>query len=62
MTQERVRSQREAREYQAFLERKVAIARASMRAGNGRSNEMVEAEFAARCDEALSGNTPHQGS
>jgi hypothetical protein len=42
-----VRKQREARDYQAFLARKVAIAREQMRAGLGRSNEEVEAEFAA---------------
>jgi hypothetical protein len=39
------RSQTEA--YRAYLGRKVAAARASVRAGHGRSNEEVEAEFAA---------------
>jgi predicted transcriptional regulator len=43
-----VQTQREAREYEAFLQRKVDIARASIRDGDGLSNEEVEAEFAAR--------------
>jgi hypothetical protein len=42
-----VQRRREEREYDEFLRRKVEIARASMRAGRGRSNEDVEAEFAA---------------
>ncbi|HEY9346793.1 MAG TPA: antitoxin of toxin-antitoxin stability system [Inquilinus sp.] len=42
-----VQRRREEREYDEFLRRKVEIARASMRAGRGRSNEEVEAEFAA---------------
>ena len=40
--------QRESREYDEFLRRKVEAGRASMRAGLGRSNDEVEAEFAAR--------------
>ena len=43
-----VRRQREAREYEEFLRRKVEVARVSMRAGRGIPNEAVEAEFAAR--------------
>jgi predicted transcriptional regulator len=43
-----VRRQREAREYDDFLRRKVEAGRASMRAGQGTSNETVEAEFSAR--------------
>ena len=43
-----VQRQREAREYEAFLQRKVAVARASVRAKRGRANEDVEKEFAAR--------------
>ena len=43
-----VQHQREAREYDEFLHRKVEIARSSMRAGLGRSNEEVEADFATR--------------
>ncbi|MCJ2011698.1 antitoxin of toxin-antitoxin stability system [Methylobacterium sp. J-076] len=40
--------QREGREHAAFLERKVAAARASARDGQGRSHGAVEAAFAAR--------------
>ena len=43
-----VRQQREARDYDKFLQRKVEAARSSMQAGQGRSNEEVEVEFAAR--------------
>lgn len=43
-----VQRQREAREYDEFLRRKVVAGRASMRAGLGWSNDEVEAEFAAR--------------
>lgn len=48
LMREFVQRQREAREYDAFLRRKVEAGRTSMRAGLGRSNEEVEAEFAAR--------------
>lgn len=48
LMREFVQRQREAREYDEFLRRKVDVARSSMRAGIGRSNEEVEAEFAAR--------------
>ena len=48
LMREFVQRQREAREYDEFLQRKVTLARSSMRAGQGRSNEEVEAEFAAR--------------
>ncbi len=40
--------QREARAYDDFLRSKVEVARASMQAGLGRSNDDVEAEFAQR--------------
>lgn len=40
--------QREARDYDEFLRRKVDIARESVRAGRGRANDEVEADFAAR--------------
>jgi hypothetical protein len=40
--------QREARDYDAFLRRKVEAGRAAMKAGLGRPNDEVEAEFAAR--------------
>jgi predicted transcriptional regulator len=43
-----VQRQRDAREYDEFLYRKVEAGRASMRAGKGAKNEVVEAEFAAR--------------
>lgn len=53
LMREFVQRQREARDYDAFVRRKVEVARASMRAGRGRSNEDVEAEFAARRAKAL---------
>ncbi len=43
-----IRQQRQAREYDEFLRRKVDAGRASMQAGQGRPNSEVEAEFAAR--------------
>ncbi|KVE38040.1 hypothetical protein [Burkholderia sp. TSV86] len=43
-----VQRQRETREYDEFLRRKVEAARISMRAGRGRSNEEVEADAATR--------------
>jgi predicted transcriptional regulator len=48
MMRQFVQTQRESREYEAFLQRKVDSARISMRAGEGLTNEEVEAEFAAR--------------
>ena len=48
LMREFVQRQREAREYDEFLHRKVDVARASMHAGLGRSNDEVEAVFAAR--------------
>ena len=48
LMREFVERQRQAREYDAFVGRKVEAGRASMRAGVGRSNEEVEAKFAAR--------------
>ena len=48
LMREFVDRQRQAREYDAFVGRKVESGRASMRAGVGRSNEEVEATFAAR--------------
>ena len=48
MMRQFVQTQREAREYEAFLQRKIDSARVSMRAGDGLTNEEVEAEFAAR--------------
>lgn len=48
LMREFVQRQREAREYDEFLSRKIEAGRVSMRAGLGRSNDEVEAEFAAR--------------
>lgn len=48
LMREFVQRQREARKYDEFLRRKVEVARTSMRAGLGRSNDDVEAEFSAR--------------
>jgi len=47
LMREFIQRQRQAREYDEFLRRKVEVARTSMRAGSGRSNDEVEAEFAA---------------
>lgn len=48
LMREFIQRQREAREYEEFLRNKVETARVSMRAGRGRTNEEVEAKFAAR--------------
>lgn len=48
LMREFVQRQRAARDYDEFLRLKVEAGRASMRAGLGRSNDDVEAEFAAR--------------
>ncbi|MFZ2207594.1 MAG: antitoxin of toxin-antitoxin stability system [Porticoccaceae bacterium] len=48
LMREFVQRQREAREHDEFLRRKVEVARSSMRAGQGASSEEVEAEFATR--------------
>lgn len=48
LMREFVQRQRETREYDEFLRNKVDAGRASMRAGRGRSNDEVEAAFAAR--------------
>lgn len=53
MMREFVQHQHETHAYDAFLRRKVDVARASMRAGLGRSNDDVEAEFAMRRVELL---------
>ncbi|MBU6958541.1 antitoxin of toxin-antitoxin stability system [Pseudomonas sp. CVAP len=52
MMRQFVQTQRESREYEAFLQRKVDIARVSMRAGEGLTNDEVEAEFTARRTQA----------
>lgn len=43
-----IEQRRQARDYDAFLRGKVEKARESVRAGRGRSNDEVEAKFAAR--------------
>ena len=48
LMREFVQRQREAREYDELLGRKLEAARASMRAGMGQDNDEVEAAFAAR--------------
>ena len=48
-----IQSQRQAREYDVFLQSKVDVARLSMHADRGRSNDEVETEFAARRAELL---------
>lgn len=48
LMREFVLRQREIRAYDDMLCRKIEAGRASMRAGLGRSNDEVEAEFAAR--------------
>lgn len=48
LMREFVQRQRESREYDEFLGRKVDVGRASMRTGVGHSNDEVEALFAAR--------------
>lgn len=49
-----IRQQQQAKEHDEFVQRKVAVARESVQAGRGRSNEDVEAAFAARRAKALS--------
>lgn len=48
LMREFVERQRHKREHSAFVERKVALARASMQAGQGHDNDEVEADFAKR--------------
>nr|WP_221212390.1 antitoxin of toxin-antitoxin stability system [Brevundimonas lenta] len=48
LMREYVQRQQDSRTYDAFLHEKVALARTSMQAGQGRPNDEVEAEFAAR--------------
>jgi predicted transcriptional regulator len=48
MMRQYVQTQRESREYEAFLQRKVDSARVSMQVGEGLTNDEVEAQFAAR--------------
>ena len=48
LMREFVQRQREAREYDQFLRQKIDVARGSMLAGVGKSNDEVETRFAAR--------------
>ena len=48
LMREFVQRQRDARKYDDFLRSKVEAGRVSMRAGRGKTNDKVEAEFAAR--------------
>lgn len=48
LMREFVQRQREAREYDEFLRSKIEAGRVSMRGGRGRSNDELEAEFAAK--------------
>lgn len=48
LMREFIERQREKRDYEAFLQDKVDAARSSVRAGLGRPNDEVEADFAAR--------------
>lgn len=48
LMREYVEKQRHAREYETFLEEKVASARTSLRAGEGISNDDVRVKYAAR--------------
>ena len=50
-----IKQRRQAREYDEYLRRKVEDGRASMRAGLGRSNDEVEAAFAARRNQVAAG-------
>ena len=50
-----IEQRRHAREYDDYLRRKVEAGRASMRTGRGRSNDEVEAAFAARRNQAAKG-------
>lgn len=43
-----IEHRRQARDYNNYMHRKVEAGRASMRAGLGRSNDEVEAEFVAK--------------
>lgn len=48
MMREFVKRQQDQRDHSDFLRRKIEVARTSAEEGRGRSNEAVEAEFAAR--------------
>ncbi len=53
LMREYLEQRRKAREYDEYLRQKVETARTSMRAGRGRSNDEVEATFAAKRRQAI---------
>jgi predicted transcriptional regulator len=53
LMREFVRRQREAREYEAFVQRKVEAGRSDLRAGRSRAQAEVEADFTARREQLL---------
>ncbi|MCY1425414.1 hypothetical protein D9M71_412020 [compost metagenome] len=53
LMREFIRQQRQAQDYDEYLRQKVEAGRASMDEGRGRSNDDVEAAFAARRAQAL---------
>lgn len=53
MMRDFIQRQRDARDHDAFVRRKVELARLSMQTGNGRADDDVEAEFDARRAEWL---------
>lgn len=55
MRRSHIEQRRQTREYDDYLQRKVEAGRASIRAGRGRSNDEVKAEFAARRNKAAAG-------
>ncbi|MFT5534134.1 MAG: hypothetical protein ACI8WM_003259 [Burkholderiaceae bacterium] len=56
MTRGFVQNQHDARDYDEFLRDKVATVRLSMQAGSGKTNDMIEARFAARRAELIRKN------
>ena len=55
LMREFVQRQQDRRDHSAFLHAKVEAARTSVHEGRGRSNEAVEAEFAARRARIING-------
>jgi len=53
LMREYIKRQRQEREYEEFLNGKIQAGRVSMASGMGKSNQEVEAEFAARRAEAM---------
>jgi predicted transcriptional regulator len=53
LMREFVRRQREAREYEVFVRRKVEAGRSDLRAGRSRAQVEVEADFSARRERLL---------